>query len=94
MGGPWKDSKVRAGEVSDPYLMTGYDRKRLILKADKAVEITLEVNVDHHGYHKYLTWELKPNELIEYQFPKGYSAHWVRLVADRDSTVSATFIYD
>ena len=94
MGGPWKDSKVRAGEVSDPYLMTGYDRKRLILKADKAVEITLEVNVDHHGYHKYLTWELKPNELIEYQFPKGYSAHWVRLVADRNSTVSATFIYD
>ncbi len=94
VGGPWKNSKVRAGEVSDPYLMTGYDRKRLILKADKAVEITLEVNIDHHGYHSYLSWKLKTNEPMEYKFPKGYSAHWVRLVADRDCTATATFIYE
>ncbi len=26
-GGPWKDTAVKAGEVSDAYLMTGYDGK-------------------------------------------------------------------
>lgn len=93
-GGPWKDSKVHAGESSDPYLMTGYDKKRLILKADRAVEITLEVNFDHHAYHAYRSWQLEPNEEVEFEFPQGYSAHWARLIADKNSTVSATFIYE
>ncbi|MDQ3814687.1 MAG: hypothetical protein M3347_12145, partial [Armatimonadota bacterium] len=30
-GGPWKDTAVKGGEPSDPYLMTGYDAKRLTL---------------------------------------------------------------
>ena len=93
-GGPWKDSKVHAGESSDPYLMTGYDKKRLILKADRAVEITLEVNFDHHAYHAYRSCQLEPNEEVEFEFPQGYSAHWARLIADKNSTVSATFIYE
>jgi hypothetical protein len=93
-GGPWKHSSVRAGETSDPYLMTGYDKKRLILEVDRETTITLEINFDHHGYHVYRSWTLKPNEVVEYEFPKSYSAHWVRLIADRDSTVSATFIYE
>ncbi len=93
-GGPWKDSRVGAGEVSDPYLMTGYDKKRLILRADRTVEITLEVNFDHHSYHNYRSWKLNPDEPVEFQFPKGYSAHWVRLVAGKDCIATATFIYE
>ena len=27
VGGPWKDTAVKAGVPSDPYLMTGYDKK-------------------------------------------------------------------
>ena len=30
-GGPWKDAAVKAGEPSDPYLMTGYEKKSLTL---------------------------------------------------------------
>jgi hypothetical protein len=30
-GGPWKNSPVKAGQPSDPYLMTGYDRKSVKL---------------------------------------------------------------
>lgn len=30
-GGPWRQTRVASGEVSDPYLIHGYDRKRLIL---------------------------------------------------------------
>jgi hypothetical protein len=30
-GGPWHDSAVEAGRSSDPYLMGGYDRKRMEL---------------------------------------------------------------
>jgi len=94
VGGPWKNTEVEAGEVSDPYLMTGYDKKRLRLEIDKKATLTLEVNFDHHNYHVYRTWTLNPNEPVEFEFPKGFSAHWVRLSSDRDCTATATFYYE
>ena len=44
-GGPWKDTKVKAGTASDPYLMTAYDRKSLTLSADRDVTLTAEIAV-------------------------------------------------
>ncbi len=94
VGGPWKDSAVKAGQYSDPYLMTGYDRKRVTIKADRAVEITLEVNFDHHGYYRFRSWKLAANDEVAFEFPAGFSAHWVRMVSDRDCTATATFYYE
>lgn len=94
VGGPWKNTSVKAGELSDPYLMTGYDKKRLQLSADKAVEVTVEVNFDHHGYYPYKTFVLRSGETVEFEFPEGFSAHWVRLVASEDCVAMATFIYE
>ncbi len=94
IGGPWKDTAVKAGELSDPYLMTGYDKKRLRLSADKSVEITLEVNFDHFGYYAHRTFRVAAGETVEFDFPNGFSAHWVRLVASEDCVATATFIYE
>ncbi len=94
VGGPWKHSNVRAGEPSDPYLMTGYDKKRLLLSTDRATEVTLEINFDHHGYYSYRKWKLDANQTVEFEFPKGFSAHWARLVTDKDCTATATFVYE
>ena len=33
VGGPWKDTKVNAGETSDPYLMTAFDKKSVQLSS-------------------------------------------------------------
>jgi hypothetical protein len=93
-GGPWKDTAVKAGDASDPYLMTGYDRKMLTLKADKDVTVTLEVNVDHQsGWHPYQTIELKAGEEIIHTLPEAFSAHWIRCTADQDRAVTAWFEY-
>ncbi|RMG55259.1 MAG: hypothetical protein D6722_28070 [Bacteroidetes bacterium] len=40
-GGVWKDTSVRAGQRSDRYLMTGYDRKAVEMRADQDVQLTL-----------------------------------------------------
>jgi len=93
-GGPWKDTAVKAGEPSDPYLMTGYDRKTVEIAADKDANITLEVDIDHQtGFHKYRTFKVKAGETVKHQFETGYSAHWVRAVADRDCKVTVWFEY-
>ena len=93
-GGPWKDSDVKAGAASDPYLMAGYDGKTVELTAGKDVKITLEVNVaGQSGWFGYKTFELKAGETITHRFDKAFSAHWIRAVADKDckSTVWLTY---
>lgn len=93
-GGPWKNSTVTANKYSLPYLMTGYDQKTLTLEADKDVSVILEVDFDHRGWHELLTFELTAGEEQEYQFPEGFSAHWLRLKANKDCQATAWLKYE
>lgn len=104
VGGPWKNSVVQAFIASDPYLMTGYDQKRVELSHDssKSVHFTLEINVimnliavsDRFGiWNRYTTIEVQPGETKEFRFPDGFSAHWIRLVTDKNCMASAVFTY-
>ena len=93
-GGPWKNTKVKAGEPSDPYLMTGYDQKTLVLQADKDCKIITEIDVDHWtGFHPCKTFNLKAGEKLTYQFPKGFAAHWIRFRSNLDILASAQLTY-
>ena len=94
LGGPWKNTSVKAGAFSDPYLMTGYDRKTLMLKADKECTITVEIDIDHWtGFHPYKSFQLKAGEELTYEFPDGFAAHWIRFHSNEDIRASAQLIY-
>jgi hypothetical protein len=95
VGGPWKDTAVKAGVPSDPYLMTGYDKKTLALTVDKDCTIIVDVDIDHWtGYHEYKRFKLKRGRMLIYAFPEGYAAHWVRVKADMDVNATAWFVYE
>ena len=97
VGGPWKQTAVKAGTPSDPYLMTGYDQKRVLLShnATKPVEFKVEVDVANEGHWKtYATLKVEPGQTLEHKFREAYGAHWVRLTADTDCTASAEFHYE
>jgi hypothetical protein len=94
-GGPWLDSAVKAGVPSDPYLFTGYDQKRLTLKADKPVNITVEADVTGTGlWVIYERFELKAGVALKHTFPSSFGAYWVRVVADQDATATAQWVYE
>lgn len=95
-GGPWKGTQVKAYVQSDPYLMTGYDKKTLIIQSDKNVNVTLRISVCHYLDEPvvYKTFEVKAGEVLKYVFPKGFSAHWAYLSTDKDCRISAQFIYE
>ncbi|QDT15718.1 hypothetical protein [Alienimonas californiensis] len=94
-GGPWQDTKVTAGAPSDPYLMTGYDRKSLTLSADRPTEITVEVDVAGDGtWMPYKTFRITPDAPVQHTFPEAFSAYWVRTTADADATATAQLSYD
>jgi hypothetical protein len=94
IGGPWKNTQVKANKPSDPYLMTGYDQKTLVLEADKDCEITAEIDIDHWtGYHPFKTFKIKADKKITFKFPLGFSAHWIRFKSNKSVQASCQLIY-
>lgn len=95
-GGPWWEDAVKAGEPSDAYLMTGFDKKVLHLShnATEPVKFAIEVDFLGHGAWKmYTTEEVPANGYIPHVFPDGFSAHWARVTTNSDCTATAQFHY-
>ncbi|MEZ6067606.1 MAG: hypothetical protein R3B90_18285 [Planctomycetaceae bacterium] len=96
VGGPWHETAVSANEPSDPYIMTGFDKKTLTLRHDSTESVTFDIQVDYSNRDYWKAFEsvvVPAGEAVTFEFPRGYSAHWVRLVADRACQATATFVY-
>jgi hypothetical protein len=97
-GGPWYESKVNANEASDPYLMTGFDKKVLHLKHDsnREMEFTIEVDVlGNNTWSTYAILKVPAKGYVHHEFPDAYSAHWIRVRANVSAEkVSAFLIYN
>ena len=95
-GGPWRKTRVAANQPSDPYLMTGYDRKEFVAyqRGADAVQMTLEVDFTGNGdWTKYKTFRVG-EEPVRYTFPDAFAAYWVRAVVDKDCVATALFKYE
>lgn len=95
-GGPWWEQAVRAGEASDPYLMTGFDQKVLHITADRRAAFTVEVDfLGNQSWQRYARLVVHGNGsgYAQHAFPPGYSAHWLRVVAEQDCTATAYLHY-
>jgi len=95
-GGPWKDTAVEAHQPSDPYLLTGFDRKTLRLshQSPSVLSITAEIDITGEGHWlTYKTWTVQPGQALEYGFPRGFNAYWIRFQADRNTVATAWLDY-
>lgn len=95
-GGPWKNTQVKANTLSDMYLMTGYNKKTLTLTSDKDTKVTLLVHVNHYLEEPMAckTFDLKAGKELVYEFPEGFSAHWVQVKTNKDCIATAWFVYE
>jgi hypothetical protein len=96
-GGPWKDTSVKANVPSDPYLLTGYDHKRLQLRQVGAPSVRIRVEIDITGnglWREYQTFVVPANKLVVHEFPEGFEAYWIRTVSDKDCTATAWLRYE
>ena len=96
-GGPWVRRQVEAGEASDPYLMTGFDKKMLHVTVHEGTgRVAFDIDVDYLGdgeWHHYGTVTFDEPEYSHHEFPDAFSAHWVRLRAREACRVTAYFTY-
>jgi hypothetical protein len=95
-GGPWKNSEVKAGEHSDPYLIAFYERKHLQLShtGNKSVGFTIEADPCGNGsWMSYSKITVGPGQIYEYDFPENFSARWIRFKCDSDCNATAFLEY-
>jgi hypothetical protein len=97
VGGVWAKTAVKANEPSDPYIMLGFDKKRLEVSHDAAaaVAFTVEVDPTNTGNWKAIAKVSgEPGKVTPFEFPDGMNAYWVRVKADKGCTATATFFYE
>lgn len=95
-GGPWWDSPVKANLGSDPFLMTGFDKKCLHLFHSASQSVRFRVDVDclgNQSWQKYQDFDVPAASYVHYEFPLGFSVHWVRVTSDADCKATAYFTY-
>lgn len=92
-GGPWVETPVKAGNPSDPFLLWGFDDRRLDLRHDQTEPVTVQVDIDLTGSGLWVPLDkidVPPGaEGHHFVFPSDVQARWVRLTVDRDCTATA-----
>ncbi|MCG8525891.1 MAG: hypothetical protein MI748_05905 [Opitutales bacterium] len=95
-GGPWYRSKVGAGENSDAFLIRGYDKKTLKINARSPTIITAQIDISGRGdWRDFKTFDLTEDCLeVDYEFPAGFQAYWIRFHSTDTSVITTTLTYE
>jgi hypothetical protein len=97
IGGPWNHNTVQPGEASDPYLMTGYDDKRVACSHTSPEPVRFTFEADFTGLGDWTPAQVltvPPGEELDYRFPEAFACYWMRVVVDRPTTATVTFTYE
>jgi hypothetical protein len=95
-GGPWKNSAVKPGEPSDPYLIGFYDERSLEISHDSSEPVTFKIEVEPVGHGPWMLFKevtVNPDEKFTYRFPENFQARWIRFVADKNCSATAWLDY-
>ena len=96
-GGPWKNSMVKSGQASDPYLIGFYDKKEMSLSHDLEEEVSFIVEMEplgNGGWMKYMEISVPAGEVYKYTFPENFHARWIRFKAGKDCKATAWLVYE
>jgi hypothetical protein len=97
-GGVWREEDVNENQISDPFLILGFDKKNLHISHQGGREVSFQLEVDFLGnesWQNFKTIAVDESGYGFYIFPEGFSAQWVRLRAlSEGDQVSAFFYYN
>ncbi len=95
-GGPWKNSTVKTGEPSDPYLIGFYDKRSLQISHESKEPVTFRIEAEPIGHGPWMTYQtvtVKPGETFEYVFPDSFQSRWIRFATDKDCVATTWLVY-
>lgn len=95
-GAVWFETPIEPDVPSDPFLMTGFEHKCLHLAHDAGETVNFTIEVDALGNGSWRASESVRVPARGYRahvFSTGFSAHWVRVTADKFCKATAQFVY-
>lgn len=94
-GAVWLEEDIEEGTVSDPYLMTGYDKKCLHLRnhGDQPMEIAIELDALGNGAFGVWRSEAVESDCLSVIDLSGINAHWIRVTSRSAGNASALLHY-
>jgi len=96
-GGPWKNSDVKSGQASDPFLIGFYDKKELSLSHDQEEDVSFIVELEpvgHGDWIKYMEISVPAGEIYKHRFPENFHARWIRFKTDKDCKATTWLVYE
>lgn len=95
-GGPWLKNKVSSGEVSDPYLLGGYDQRKLKITNHGSDQIKVRMEIDPTGTGDWFDakiFSVAPSVSLDFVFPASLQGKWVRFHALTDGVLTTDLEY-
>ena len=95
-GGPWKNSSVKKGVPSDPYLIGFYDKRSLALSHDSKTTVIVKIQVEPIGHGPWMTYKevsVKPGETVTLTFSDNFQSRWIRFESNTDCKATAWLEY-
>ncbi len=96
-GSVWLRDDVRANQVSEPYLFSGYDHRQLHLTHGSEHVVTFKLEVDRDGTNQWQTLKsitVSPRGSVSRIFGDEEKGSWIRLISQNTATgVTAHFQY-
>jgi len=86
-GALWRNEKVAAKTVSDPFLMNGFDKKIIHFTHQSSSASTFTIQVDLLGNGIWVNYKqvIVPAKGYAFEiFPDGYAAHWLRVISNSE----------
>lgn len=96
-GGPWKNTAVKAGQPSDPYLIGFYDKRTLSLSHEAKEPVTFRIEVEPVGHGPWMAYReitVAPGEKVEHNFLDGFQSRWIRFTTDKPAVATAWLVYE
>ena len=95
-GSVWQNEKVKAGEVSEPYLFAGWKNRTAWVenKGDNALNFTFEADVTgNNTWTKIRTVTIPAKGSAMVDFLEQEKGEWIRVTVDKEANVTVSFVY-
>lgn len=96
-GGPWKNTSVKTGKPSDPYLIGFYDQRKLQIFHNLKKPVKFKIEVDPVGHGPWMVYKevsVAPGDTLEYSFPNNFQSRWIRFQSDKNCIATAWLEYN
>ena len=96
MGAVWIDDLVESGEVSEPFLFAGWEKRCAWLRNSGNTSVNILLEVDEEGNNQWQilkTVNVPAGQSVFIEFADSEKGEWIRATPDKSVTLSFEFAY-